>query len=220
MVRFTGRRRLSLRSRSAAGLLAISAVFCAIWWLAAPRSLAPPSRVEVAREVVSFATLRPEEEIVVTLAREAGPPLELRFRSTGESREMIVSELRWSEFDRAWKMQRVLARQTIGASSLQSLDRVLAHLRAAPPAAVSGPAVYTIVFRRDEAEVARENFASTPLLRAHAAHAAAAARASADAELGREAIVREAGLAGLDPAEVAVWMTFELLLPPEQRAGF
>lgn len=211
MFRFSRPRRLSLRSRSALGVLAIVAVFCAIWW-GVYRTVVPPTPlIEVPRETVTFETLRPEDEIVVILARASQSPLELRFRATGEERRVFVSELRWSEGDRSWKMQRELTRLTLASGQMRALDRLLLHLRSARVADHSGRADYTLILRRGEVSVGRETFGITPLLRALDHLRTADPSDAVASESRREDLAREARLAGFPPAEVAAWTTFEQL---------
>lgn len=211
MSRLTRSRRLSRRSRAVSAVIGIAAVLWMVWMYWFQVEIGPPPSPIVATptERLSFARLSALEEIVVTLFAHDRTPLELRFRSDGEQTNVILSEVTWSETDRAWKMARVLGVRPLGESEAAGLDAVVAHLHTSGVPPTPHFATYEIDYRRAEMSIGRDKlFASLSVLRRNEAHFVPPESAEARRELAQE-IAR----AGVTAEEFQKWVTFEMLAP-------
>jgi hypothetical protein len=214
MFRLTRSRRLSRRSRAVSAVIGIAAVFWMIWEFAF-RSVVAPPQVQIAgpqEETLSFAKLAPDEEIVVTASAHQRPPMEWRFRGQAEGTRLAVSEVVWSETDRAWKMSRVLLVRPLTPAEAAGIDAVVAELRRHRTPEHSHLATYTIDYRRNESAIGREKLFESLLVSERNRADQFAATAAPDAKIAAE---ETAAAQGVAPEVFWKWVTFEMLAPRE-----
>lgn len=212
MFRLTRSTRLSRRSRSVSAVIGIAAVLWMVWIFVFQNQIGPPPAPDVASptERLSFAKLAADEEIVVTMTRDRRTPTELRFRREGAETNAIVSEVRWSESDRAWKMTRVLQVRPLLASEAAGLDAVVAEMRQRrSPTTTDHFATYSLEHRRAEVEIGREKLFETLLVDERNQ----AERFGPGATERREASEKNVRFHGVAPEAFWKWVTFEMLLP-------
>ncbi|MBI2512918.1 MAG: hypothetical protein HYV96_13140 [Opitutae bacterium] len=214
MFRLTRSRRLSRRSRAVSAVIGIAAVLWMVWSFAFRSAVAPPEvLIALPAERLSFAKLAADEDIVVTRTSFRRTPVELRFRRDGAETKLIVSEVIWSESDRAWKMLRVLKVRPLTAAEAAGLDAVVADMRRRREPATGHFATYSLAFRRADIEIGREKLFENFLLDRRTA----ARLPAGDAAEGEEAAEATASAHGVAPEEFRKWVTFEMLLPSDDE---
>lgn len=164
-------------------------------------------------ERLSFAKLANNEEIVVVTTAYQRQPVEFRFRGAAEATRLIVSEVIWSETDRAWKMTRVLGVRPLTRSEAEGLDSVVADLRSRRTPDTIHFATDAIEYRRNDVEIGRETLLEHWLARERTD----AARFPIDDSERQEAIAKNASAQGVAPEVFWKWVTFEMLLPREDE---
>jgi hypothetical protein len=206
MFRLTRSSRLSRRSRSVSAAIGIAAVFLLMWMYGFKASLPEPSPVKSATERLSFAKLAADEEVVVIARRTGGPATELRFRGQIDGTRLVISEVVWSETDRAWKMSRVVEVRPLAASEATGLDAVMVELRQRKAPEQIHATSYAIDYRRGEILIGSEKLLETSLAneRTYAEQFPPADRTGAE---------ETASARGVAPEAFWKWVTFEMLLP-------
>ncbi|WP_415907846.1 hypothetical protein [Oleiharenicola sp. Vm1] len=194
-------------------MIGIAAVLWMVWQFAFQTAVGPPPSPVVAlpAERLAFASLAPDEEIVVILISHRRQPVELRFRGQAGGPQLIVSDVVWTESDRAWKMARVRAVRPLAAAEATGLDAVVAHLRAAKGPDRMHAATYEIEHRRNESTVGQETLFQTALVSDWTAEK----RFPREAPDARRDLEAAAARAGVSREELERWVTFESLVPPD-----